>query len=379
MNTDRAEMALAATITVRSVHAYLVSHGWEKATPAEMAEGDVYRMEGRQDAVLVPPSSEYADYALRIWQLAGDVEHVENRPRSAILADLTLADQDRIRLRMPNADHGDAISLSDGIGLVRESRQLLLAAACSATRPQRRFRAGSSHQAARYLERVRLGQTEPGSFVVNLLTPVSPSLADTGQTDVFPVEPFERGVTRMLVSGLRALREATDQADRGGSIDAFEERVRIGISANLCEAVANLIDFGRGLDVSVRWALTRPPPDGPASNGVTMYFRSADAPVLHEAAQLLGNAQERVGERIEGYVSALARDQSEPEGRVTIKAIIDGKLTSIKADFAPVEYSEIAEAHDHRRSISLEGDLRREGQRWHLANPRDLMVIDDDR
>ena len=99
--------------------------------------------------------------------------------------------------------------------------------------------------------------------------------------------------------------------------------------------------------------------------------------MLREAAQILSDRQERVDERIEGYVSALAREQSEPEGRATIKAVIDGALTSVKADFSPSEYSRIAKAHDNRWSVSLEGDLRREGHRWHLSNPRDLTVMDD--
>ena len=84
-------MALAATVAVGNVHAYLVSRGWKKITPAEMTEGDIYRMEHCQETALVPPSRKHPDYALRIWQLAGDIENAENRTRSAILADLTLS------------------------------------------------------------------------------------------------------------------------------------------------------------------------------------------------------------------------------------------------------------------------------------------------
>ena len=109
----------------------------------------------------------------------------------------------------------------------------------------------------------------------------------------------------------------------------------------------------------------------------TVKFQLPDALVLHEAARILSDRQERVDERIEGYVSALARDQSEPEGRATIKVVIDGALTSVKADFNSSDYSQIAKAHANRWSVSLEGDLRREGQRWHLSNPRDLTVMDD--
>ena len=59
-------------------------------------------------------------------------------------------------------------------------------------------------------------------------------------------------------------------------------------------------------------------------------------------------------------MSNLARDHSEPEGRATIKVVIDGALTSVKADLSPSEYAALAKAHANRRSVSLQGDLQRD-------------------
>ena len=53
-------------------------------------------------------------------------------------------------------------------------------------------------------------------------------------------------------------------------------------------------------------------------------------------------------------------------------------MGSVRVDFAPSDYSTIVEAHDQRKVVSLEGDLRREGQRWVLDNPRDLQVQTED-
>ncbi len=274
-----------------------------------------------------------------------------------------------IRVRLPGAPDDHSLALDAGVDLLTGSRKLLLAAACSALRPQRRFRAGRHERAATYLAGVRLGPTEPGSFVVNLRVPVSPSLAEPEQTDLF-APPFERRANRTLVAGLRAAREATDLVNRGDHIRAFDQRVPDGVSANLCTAAAELIGVGGGLEVSVSWALTRPASEEDDERRAAVTFQPPDAPVLREAARILSDRQERVDERIEGYVSALARGQAEPEGRATIKAVIDGALTSVKADFSPSEYSRITKAHDNRWSVSLEGDLRREGRRWHVEPAR---------
>ena len=211
-----------------------------------------------------------------------------------------------------------------------------------------------------------------------LLAPVTPSLTKPEETQLPLLEPFERREARMLVSGLRASREATELVNRGEDIGAFEDRIGKGVSANLCQAAAKLINTGSGLDVSVSWALTRQPHEDQPNERATVEFTPSDAPVLAEAARILSDRQERSDERIEGYVSALARDQSDPDGRVTIEAVVDGALASVKADFSQPEYNRIADAHARRLSVSLEGDLQREGQRWRLMNPRDLTLIEDE-
>ena len=379
MNTEGTNIALAESVTPRGVHAYLAANGWKKLGPYHGNTGDVYCLhEDEREAVLVPASVKFADYVTRLMQLAETLGRVENRRQSTVLTDLSLAEVDRIRVRLPKAHDDSSIPLSAGVGLLDESRKLLLAAACSASRPQRLFRAGRNQKAAAYIDHVRLGQTEPGSFVVNLLAPVTPSLTKAESAQMPSLDPFERQVAHMLVSGLRAAREATELVNRGEDVGAFEERVCKGVSANLCQATANLINTGSGLDVSVSWALTRQSHEDEMDERTAVAFAPSDGPVLAEAARILSDRQERYDERIEGYVSALARDQSNPEGWATIKAVIDGTLASVKVDFSTSEYSRITRAHARRLSVSLEGDLQREGQRWRLMNPRDLTVIEDE-
>ena len=379
MNIEATDITLAKSVTPRGVHAYLATNGWRKVGPYHGNTGDMYCLrEDEREAVLVPASAKLADYVTRLMQLAETLGRVENRRQLTVLTDLSLAEVDLIRVRLPKAHPDNTIPLSTGVGLLDESRKLLLAAACSASSPQRLFRAGRNQKAAAYIDHVRLGQTEPGSFVVNLLAPVTPSLTKSEAAQLTLLEPFERRVAQMLVSGLRASREATELVNRGEDIGAFEERISKGVSANLCQATANLINTGSGLDVSVSWALTRQPHEELVNERAAVTFAPSDAPVLEEAARILSDRQERCDERIEGYVSALTRDQSDPEGRATIKAVIDGALVSVKADFSQSEYNRITDAHARRLSVSLEGDLQREDQRWRLMNPRDLTVVEDE-
>ncbi len=377
MNSATSEVTLARAIGLRGVHAYLSANGWRRSDALRRETADVYICaEDDREAAIVPASEEYGDYGVRIYQIAEQIGRVEGRRRQAVLADLSLAEWDLVRLRLPTAQAETTVRLAGGAAVLEESKKLLLAAACSADRPQRMYRAGRNRRAAEYLDRVRLGHTEPGSFMINLLAPVAPALGAQGT--LLPEEPFERRVTRKLVSGLRASRRATDRVNRGvGAIGDFESRLCEGISANLCRSVARLTEAGGGLEVSVSWAMTRPA-DGATEGRAAIAFRPLDIGVLDEAARVLSDRQERTDEEVEGYVSRLARDKTDPTGTATIKAFVDGKLVSVRVVFGSTDYSEITRAHDARLSVSLEGDLYREGQRWHLRNPRGVTVMEDE-
>ena len=159
MSTHVTETTLAETVKPLAVHAYLAANGWTRIGPCHGDTGDVYRLhEDEHEAVLVPASTTFADYVTRIVQLAEVLGRVENRRQTAVLADLSLADVDLIRIRLPKTCDDSSIPLAAGVDLLQESRKLLLAAACSASRPQRMFRAGRHQQAAAYV-----GQGTAGS------------------------------------------------------------------------------------------------------------------------------------------------------------------------------------------------------------------------
>ena len=92
-----------------------------------------------------------------------------------IYRDLAHADRDVVRARSPHADDDGSIAVNDGVDLIAQARNMLAAAACSARSPQPSYHIWKIQMVNEYMERVRLGQTETGSFVVTLLAPVPPS------------------------------------------------------------------------------------------------------------------------------------------------------------------------------------------------------------
>ena len=368
--TDREALAAISTL---SIHAYLKSQDWTRSD--DLGDRGVVYIAADGNEVFAPGSDRLGDYAESVSSLLDVVARVEQRDELAVFRDLASSDRDVLRFRAPYADDDGSIDLTVGVELVEQCREALHAAACAAVAPKRSFRIGGNVKATDYIGSVRLGQTEHGSFVVTLLSPVPPLLDLGRQASLWhdpEDEPFSRQVTIKLSEAAKALRTAISEVGRGGNIEAFEKVVDKGVSANLCAAVAKFVEDGKGLDFSVTWARTRPT----VRERMTAGFIPSDAEVLREAARVLRDREPRHNERIEGFVTALARDQAAREGRIRVKAIVDGKLTSVFAYLDQEMYGKAVHAHRDRVVFALEGDLERVGQRWSIRNPRHLSLAD---
>ncbi len=286
---------------------------------------------------------------------------------------LVTADRDTVRVRAAESDDG-SVTLNAGVDLVSGARDMLLSAACSLRESQPVYRAGANREAVELVSHLRLGQTDQGSFVVTLLTPVVPAplpvlLPDPDDRNA----PIQRRMTRRLVGALAAVREAAERT-AAGETAAFGDAVADGVSANLCEALVRLIDPFPTLDISVSWARTRPV----AVPATAARFGRADVAYLREAARSLRDRAPRPDVRLYGFVRRLKRRETGDDGTISLRAKIDGQRHSVTAVLERADYEKAVQAHGDRTPVVLSGDLDRIGQRWRLLSPRLTDVIRDD-
>jgi hypothetical protein len=368
-------------ISPAALSAFARGEGWVKGD-AYGQHADVYSGQGRPEIIL-PRTDRLADYASVVSRLIEVFAKFTEQDELATYRDLVGADRDVVRVRTIGVEDDGSVPLDAGVKIVAQARDMLLAAACAVRAPQALYRAGSNKEANDYMRRVKLGQTEHGSFVVTLLAPVPPLLQpvqlplDQAWMD-YEDEPMERMVSRRLMEALEASRKAVEMALTGES-SAFEKAIEFGVSANLCESVAGLIEQSEGLDISLTWAKTRPTPEAIRR----VVFSSNDAEVLKEAARTFRLKQPKPDVTVYGSVHKLKRDQDELEGAVTLKAIVEDKMQSVRTVLDQANYSIAVKAHDKKQQVIVTGDLERVGQRWQLTNasvrelPGDDEVEDD--
>ena len=266
--------ALAA-ISPTALAAYARAAGWVRTEPYG-AHADVYQAE-EQPEIILPRTQRVGDYALVVSRLIGIFAAAAGMNELALYRELTMADRDVVRIAAETGD--ESVPIDDGVTLVVGVRNLLLAAASSLRRPKPYYRA--DRDAAAQLRRMRFGLPERGSFVVTVQTPSIPQPMQTLADDEDGGVP-ERRTTRRLVEAIDATKFATEGMVYGDD-SHFWRAVASGSSANLCEALAAMIEPFPTLDVSFSWAKTREPPRFPR----VIHFANDDVPILRQAAQSL--------------------------------------------------------------------------------------------
>jgi len=373
MRVEILDAASLKSVSPTALRSFAVFEGW-KSIERYGNTSQVYAREsgGRSVEIVLPTIEEIGDYATVVSQVIAIFARELDRDQLSVFRDLTHADRDVIRIRATEAGDDGSIMIDPGVDLVANARNMLASAACAAADPRRAYYLGKMQQANSYIERVRLGQTEIGSFVVTLLAPVPPALVeDDRQSKLWPEmqnEPYERQVTRVLSNALIAAKDALADANRGLGSSGFDQAVRLGVSANLCEAVATISERGDGADISVAWAKSRPTPT-PSSR---VRFTVDDSYILKEVAREFRLKEPQPEVTLTGYFPSLRRLEEESDGIVKMMGLVNGRPTSVGVVLSATDYARAAEAHGKRFGITVTGDLIREGQRWKLVRAHDI-------
>lgn len=227
-------------VSPAAIRLYAVQSGW---IPQDGVKRPVILLNHPTDdlaQIQIPLSGDERDFTFLMGEAVRSLASFEKRPALEVLADLVVPSADVVRFSVQSRDaDADTLPLDEGLRILNNGRDLLLAAACSAHQPQAYFRSLSYGPAMDFIRSCRMGQTERGSYVATILAPVAPDLGPSLFDSVGPdaeleTEPYERKVTLLLMSALQSLRSTLDR----GRVDNLLRSLPAGVSANLCEALA---------------------------------------------------------------------------------------------------------------------------------------------
>ncbi|MFK4503545.1 hypothetical protein ABIF86_007836 [Bradyrhizobium japonicum] len=369
------------SVTPLNVIGYLRSRGWTLYSDVRGRFSVWVHPNHPDEEILVPATRDARDYVAQLAEVLQELENAEGRSQLEILKDLQNSGFDIVRLAAQGPSTADGtVRIDAGVRLFEQARELLLSAACATVKPRPVFHSRKPAPALDYMSKARLGQTEQGSYVLTILSPVSPQLTFHSETDLFPSEPFERSVVKTLAGSVELAMGAAEAASTSADMSflPFQASVGGGVSANLCEAILGL--FGTvdasAIDLSIAWSLNRPAPADHTPSHLRL--NSDFVPALREAARLFRAHDKLEGYLIEGPVVKLERFEGSDVGIVTIYARIEGIMRKVAVVFPSQSYNVAVWAHQTYRPVRVTGTVVKQGRSYMLLNPTELQPISDD-
>jgi hypothetical protein len=401
-----------ADVGPSQLKAYLMSAGWnliradsESASELwEAEDGSPYRSQ-----VILPVDPTFVDYRRRLSDSLQRLCDVYGWDLSQLLRSVQAVRSDMLFIRADQTTRFDSIPLRQAEQLIHGTVQMLQAAAWSTVSPRASLSGRKPNVVTQFLDDdLRMGHTQRGSFVLTVLTRVDdevevatshdllsadeveeavvPAVGESAPRDVsgheetrFMLPPFQRRVMSTLATGLEETKNLTESTSGSSRMELAVGR---GVSAQLCASLSEMTKHEglRSLGMSFQWAplpLFETPPVSLVSigrdnidalNSLTERFRAQER-----------NPNSRV--TIYGRVVRLERtDPKQGEDAVTEAIVtvvgVEGRKTRRQARIeVSGELHQIAiRSYERQRSISVTGELCREGQGYWLRG--EVTVVD---
>jgi len=375
MNVRITDRKVFESLHATDVVAYLRSEGWELAGRySDMAT--LWNRENSQ--ILIPQDASFGDFSRRMAEALNTLAEVEHRSQLQILRDLTTATSDVIRLRVFSSSITDgSVVLEGGVTLFESAKDIVLSGARAAFFPRAYYRSRLPGPADEYMRKVRLGQTEQGSYIVNIICPVSPELPPLDPAVAASIEePYDRRVTRTLAGALHKSATAARDAAVKPDMALFTSAVRDGVSANLCAALADIgevIEDGQ-IEVDFSWARSRTKPNVPSSH---IFVPHDSVPIMREAARVLRETFLDNNFELIGPVVRLQSTNAATGGEVLVYAEVD-TWRKVRLCLEGPLYEEAVRAHKEGLEVHCRGSLKKEGRYFTLRDVREFVVEEEE-
>jgi|AGTN01.1.fsa_nt_gi hypothetical protein len=217
--------------------------------------------------VIVPIERDFVDYADSMYDLAVTLSKTENISVERIILELLNPMADILRLRIDNDDIKDgSILVEDALNFYEKAKKLLTYAAQDTLMPKKYHNGRPYGEVQEFIGKCRIGQTEMGSYIVNLVCPLCDIKENTEfeQLSIFDSEDrssisFTRKVTNKLMRSLNLIKNTLDNSEDLEKLTDNDTDNNVDkISINFLESLQNLnINKEKSeLETSMKWAPT---------------------------------------------------------------------------------------------------------------------------
>jgi len=372
LKVDIRDSAVLASVLPPSIEAYLGSNAWTKVHENGSAAVWTHPAKPEVDELVLPLHPLASGYAQRVRELICGLEAVEGRSQLEILQDLRSSDCDIIRVGPAGGYAAEHPTLGSSLSIRENGREILSAVAHAVIEPQPWFVKRRPKEVTDYLASLELGFFEEPSWVC-LLSKLDVSLF-TGVQDEFV--PFPRSVSLRLRDALDQLGHLLAERPPEPATDWLSTSLNYGLSANVCESIANLIQPEHlgisGLEITLRLSAVRKFSGQGFSRWI---FRRSNLHTLREISERLRNFAVRTDDSVLFLTTEVRRTRR----GATVRGVglIEGEARTLSMSVDDELVKVINLAKSRNEAVRCQGRLRRRvsTNAFEVLQPHDLEIL----
>jgi hypothetical protein len=370
MDSLRTSVPSMETVQLSSLRAFLGSRGYiNRERWGTYLDRFSRKVGGREQNVLIPTERDLVDFDKRMRDALEALSAHLKTPAQVLLKQIANSGYEVVRIAANPGEQSNTVSYDAAIDLLQGGFALIDSSAVVAISYEsiRAVRGRRPDAVRKYLDRVQVGQTEVGSFVLTLLMPLSVE-GDVLELPENMAETFGRQVAEQMSSALRAAERAT----RTGEF-AVRNIAEEGVTANFSKGIARMVQAVG--DVAINLA---PATDSKkAPRYVASKFSWRDLPTLKEIERRLTPKEQRKPVSLTGTVTEFREPSKRTSGTITLEAEVYGEVRPVRLRFERTERPIVIEALEKKPELKLSvvGELVSKSGHFQLENAHGFQLV----
>lgn len=363
------------TISIERLEQYLSNSGWTK-NPLFKKENIVqYITPDQTDGVAFPVVNTFCDYKSAINFALKTIAEIQNIDINLLIKNISHSMEDVIKWRINNAyTKNGTIPLENALSVMSNIKQIISISTKDILNPSSYHSKVMTPEVSKHIEKYRLGQSEIGSYIFNLVCPFSSSSFPFDEQEHLVI-PFERKVNEQLYTTIQDISKCIETNNK----TIIDENVDKGIySSNLLQSLIELDENSRhsGLNLTFDW---NPNVKSRFTEQQNIRIEPSFTEILTPIAEKYKPTNLQTEQTFYGKIKTISADP-EPSQReniaIQLSAIdVDSNKITIKAILPYSEHDSIQEAFTNGKTIKLRGEYKY-GRSTNMTHPI-LQVLEE--
>ena len=341
-------------LSISDFSQYLSNHGWIMAFELEYSVTwrKFQRGEFIGEITLPKENTRVKDSSIDFALMR--LSEIENIPKEKLHSAIINQHSDNLFIRVvDDSVKNGTIPLSDGVLLFEKAQGLIRALAQSTRHKQAYFKTSSGGKnVSEFMNQVRLGQTQIGSYIINLCYPVE-NIVSAQQTELTKSISFSRSVTHNLFNSLDKLKSTIKNYNDNPTL--FAKLIPEGVSHNLCAALVGLSGENKQREVEITLNAGEIEDSSMDTSSFSISFTPSEIDVVSIAAKYYQGEYILSKYDVIGKITELHSREPTQGGYIIIPCKVERKSVEVRIDLNAEQYKLANKYHTEEKEVICKG------------------------